>query len=259
MEDIYQKGLAADGAEEGNPGAERPLPGRVGGKDALEEVTAEIEEKPGQHGEIVAGAEALVGKAQRCQQPGGVEALRKLHRKKLTQAQIAAAHLKEEQKEQEAETEAQPGVQLFQQGMEGYEQQHGAADEAEHSEPYSLRGQGDKGDGGYDQAPEVYDYAPAQVLLYTPAPDEAGDEDEAPADALLPYVNGGYAVPVRVQGVDHLYIVHEMIGHHTQHRQAPEGVDAVEAQAFVFHSVLLIRYAYILRQRRKKAKEKAAA
>ena len=218
---------------------ERPLPGRVGGKDALEEVTAEIEEKPGQHGEIVAGAEALVGKAQGCQQPGGVQPLRQLYCEQLTQAQIAAAHIAKEQEEQKAENKAQPGVQLFQQGMEGYEQQHGAADEAEHSEPYSLRGQGDKGDGGYDQAPEVYDYAPVQVLLYTPAPDKTGDEDEGPAYALLPNVDGGYAVPVRVQGVDHFHIVHEMIGHHAQHREAPEGVDAVEAGGSVFHSLLL--------------------
>ena len=259
MEKVYQKGLAADGAEDGYPGAERPLPGGMGGKDAMEEIAAEIEEKPRQHGEVVAGAKARVGKAQRRQQPGGVEALRKLHRKKLTQTQVSAVHFEEKQEKEKTEAEAQPGFQPFQQGVEGDEQQHGAADEIQHPEPNGLRGQGDESHRRYHQAPEIYDYAPAEILLLPPAPDKARDEDEAPADALLPYVDGGYAVPVRIYSIDHFHVVHEMIGHHTQHREAAEGVDAVEAGRFVFHSLLLIWYAYILRQRRKKAREKAAA
>lgn len=238
---------------------EGPLPGGVSGKNTVDKIAAEIEKEPGKNGEKVAGAEALIRETQGRQQPGSVESLRKLHRKKLTQTQVSAVHLEEKQEKEKTEAEAQPGLQPFQQGVEGDEQQHGAADEIQHPEPNGLRGQGDESHRRYHQAPEIYDYAPAEVLLLPPAPDKARDEDEAPADALLPDVDPGYTVPVWVQGVDHFHVVHEMIGHHTQHREAPEGVDAVEAQAFVFHSVLLIRYAYILRQSVKKAREKAAA
>ncbi len=238
---------------------EGPLPGGVSGKNTVDKIAAEIEKEPGKNGEKVAGAEALIRETQGRQQPGSVESLRKLHRKKLTQTQVSAVHLEEKQEKEKTEAEAQPGLQPFQQGVEGDEQQHGAADEIQHPEPNGLRGQGDESHRRYHQAPEIYDYAPAEVLLLPPAPDKARDEDEAPADALLPYVDGGYAVPVRIYSIDHFHVVHEMIGHHTQHREAPEGVDAMEAQAFVFHNLLLIRYAYILRQRRKKAREKAAA
>lgn len=238
---------------------EGPLPGGVSGKNTMDKIAAEIEKEPGKNGEKVAGAEALIRETQGRQQPGSVQPFRQLDAEQLAQAQVSGAYIAEEPEQQKAENKSQPGVQSFQQRVEGYEQQHGAADEIQHSEPDGLRGQGDERYSRNHQAPEIYDYSPAEILLLAPAPDEAGDKNKSPADALLPDVYPGYTVPARVQGVDHFHIIHEMIGHHTQHRQAPEGVDAVEAQAFVFHSVLLIRYAYILRQSVKKAREKAAA
>lgn len=217
-----------------------PLPGGVSGKNTVDKIAAEIEKEPWKNGEKVAGAEALIRETQGRQQPGIVQPFRQLDAEQLAQAQVSGAYIAEEPEQQKAENKSQPGVQPFQQRVEGYEQQHGAADKIQHSKPDSLRRQGDEGHRSYHQAPEIYDYSPAEILLLAPAPDKAGDKNKSPADALLPYVDGRYAVPVRVQGVDHFHIVHEMIGHHAQHRQAPEGVDAVEAGGFVFHNLLLI-------------------
>ena len=60
-------------------------------------------------------------------------------------------------------------------------------------------------------------------------PAEAGQQNERPADELLPEISGGIVIPGRMDAEQIHQIPHTVVGNHIDHQKAPEGIQQVQA------------------------------
>ena len=196
---------------------------------AIPEPAAEIQEEPWQHGKKIGGAEFRPGKSQRCQDLDIVESFRQADLQKGTKTDRSGLYIPEKQEQDEADQDPCIRRDFFRRRIQRDHQQDGAADKIQYAEPDRLRRHEEKRDGRDKEAAQVDDHAPAQILLFSPGPDKAGDQDERPADRLLPDMRARAEVPAGIPAEHDENIIRKVEQDHADDRDAAEGIDQVIA------------------------------
>ena len=102
-------------------------------------------------------------------------------------------------------------------------QQHGGPQQSQHAEQHQVFRHQGPGDGG-DEGPAEKHRQPPPELMTAQREAVAGEENEGPADALLPDIGGKAVVPGPVRAEEIHQVPGGVIEHHAGQGAAPDGV-----------------------------------
>lgn len=235
VEHIDPNGFCAQIAQAGELYAPELLPWALAHEQAVELEAAEVQKHPWQDGKKIAGGKAGIGKAQRGKNPQRVHGPGQGKLKQAGDADIALIDMPEKQKQQKAERQRPADGELAAELFKREHQQNRAAEKVQDPKPNHLIGRNDKRCEADDKAESVYYKSPAQILRPAKGPDKAGDQDEGPADKLLPDVRPYPVIPAGVAPVDDANIVHRVKSHHVYNGYAAYAVDKIIPRFFLLH------------------------
>ena len=213
--------MAAHGRHNGDGPGEKVLPLRP---QAGEEQARPKEEEPGQKAEIVRGVKPRRWESQHRSK----EAVSPGEGPKMYpfKAQEASVHVPEEHEQGKGDRQAQPGRNAAKEVLQRHRHQGGKAQKGEHAAENGVLREDDVGHsadhspgGKGDEAPAHR--PPAQVNAV------AGEEDEGPADALLPHVGAEGAVPAPVAAQKVHKVPAGVVEDHADEGRPPDGIDVV--------------------------------
>ena len=195
--------------------------------DPIQEIPADIQEQPRQNREVVTGAESRERETKRGQHAAVIQPIGQLQPEHARHAQIPQLHILEHHEQRKGRNQSDRRGDPPQHRLQRQHQQHGAADAVEDAKPHRLGGHGQHRHPADHQSPDIQHDATLDVAASPPRPHEPGDQDERPADRLLPDVHGGPRVPGGVLSVDHEHVVAEVEDHHADDGNPADRVDQV--------------------------------
>ena len=152
-----------------------------------------------------------------------VQPLRQAAQTDPFEAQPSPVHVPQEQKQEKAACQTRPGGDPPQQRVQRNGQQHGCAQQGEHAPEYQVLRHGEKRHGGHQCPASEGQQTPAKpVAAHLDA--VAGEEDEGPADALLPEVGAEGRIPAPVHAEDIRQVPAGVVEHHADEGQPPQSV-----------------------------------
>ena len=201
---------------------------------SVEEVkTGDKQEKPGQQGKIVGGKEAAVGKSQIGRQTVPVKPCRQRAEGEPFKPQGAAAAVAKKYEQRKAEGRTYGGRQLPKSLLQRSEQQHAAADAGENAEEDPVFRHHKSRDQRYRHTAAKHQQTPFHMAA-AHAPAEAGQQDEGPADELLPAIAGGGIVPGQIHAEQIHKVPQPVVDDHIQQQKAPQGIQQMKSCSFFY-------------------------
>ena len=195
--------------------------------EPIQEIPADIQEQPRQNREVVTGAESRERETERGQHAAVVQPIGQIQSEHARHAQIAQLHILEHHEQCKGRNQTDRRGDPPQHWLHRDHQQYSAADAVEDAKPHRLGGHGQHRHPADHQAPDIQHDATLDVAASPPRPHEPGDQDERPADRLLPDVHGGLRIPGRVAPIDHEYVVAAVEDHHADDGNPADRVDQV--------------------------------
>ncbi len=232
VQQIYQQGIPADPVQHRyTPPTEKPFVQVSCRQTPVEEIPRHEQEKPGEQAEIIRGPEARIGKPQIGRQVIPVEPFGQLPEDQRFKAQRSLAAVAQQKEQRKADNQAGNCRNPLKGLLKQDHQQHTAADAGQNSEENPVFGHQNIGNQRNDHTAAKDQRTTAQMI---PAqlPAEARQQDEGPADALLPDVFCGPRIPPGVDAEEVYQIPHAVIGDHIDHQKTPEGIQKMKSVCF---------------------------